>query len=112
MEQEKIRIKCEEEFVSDELPLVARSNRHLDEDIQENKMIQTHIPNKLNYVFVEFFLCAIILLGILILQSVKNTEDLQLAIRENLRHDLTLEESRTLKDDVLETVQHYQNGRP
>lgn len=67
---------------------------------------------KLSYVWVEAFLCAIILLGILIIQNVKNTEGLQLNLREEIRHNLTEQEIVSAWNYVEGLMQEYQNVIP
>ncbi len=67
---------------------------------------------RLSYVWVEAFLCAMILLGILIIQNVKNTEGLQLNLREEIRHNLTGEEIISAWNYAEGLMQEYQHVIP
>ena len=67
---------------------------------------------QVSYIWIEAFLCAIILLGILIIQNVKNTEELQLKLRQEIRHDLTAEELVEVGENLESMMQKYKNVTP
>lgn len=67
---------------------------------------------QVNYIWIEAFFCAIILLGILIIQNVKNTEELQLKLRQEIRHNLTAEEIVDVGEDLEHMMQKYKNVTP
>lgn len=102
MEQVETNINTYDTLQKEEMPLVMRSNDYLKQDTMVKEQVEPHTKKKFGYVFIEVCCCALILLSILIIQSVKNTEDLQLALREKLRHNLTVEEVIVLKDYALE----------
>lgn len=74
--------------------------------------LQGASPQKLSYVWVEAFLCAIILIGILIIQNVNNTEGLQLNLRQQIRHNLTADELIAVHENLEDMVQEYKNVTP
>nr|WP_302599297.1 hypothetical protein [uncultured Cellulosilyticum sp.] len=67
---------------------------------------------QVSYIWIEAFFCAIILLGILIIQNVKNTEELQLKLRQEIRHDLTAEELVEVGENLESMMQKYKNVTP
>lgn len=82
----------------------------------ENEEVATASKDKqrrqVNYIWIEAFFCTIILLGILIIQNVKNTEELQLKLRQELRYNLTAEEIVGVGKDLEHIMQKYKNVIP
>lgn len=87
-----------------------RLAHHEESDLKNN--LQEANRQKLSYVWVEAFLCAIILLGILIIQNVKNTEGLQLTLRQEIRHNLTAQEITAVGENLEDMMQKHKNVRP
>ncbi len=81
-------------------------------EVKVDDMADKNYNSRIKYVWIEAFFCLILLIGILIIQNVKNTEELQLRVRQEIRHNLTANELVNIGENLKDMMQKYKDVTP